>query len=173
MPAQEPACRLFRDTHAWLATAAIAAQSCRRTALFINLIEANREESHDSAFFGPGLPRLAAAAIATQLMIMSPAFAADVDLAPTKQGPVEDMIDITQVCGDKPIKVAYSDGYGATAWQSRFVHQYGRSEWPPSLFRESEAVSPQGKFHIGLRNARRSAAISPGRSSGKKCPAPE
>ena len=65
---------------------------------------------------------LAATAIFAAHIAVSPAAAADgkfgdVDLAPEKSGPVSELIDITQLCGDKPMKVAYSDGYGATAWR--------------------------------------------------------
>tara|TARA_R110000751_G_scaffold259709_3_gene358982 strand:- start:18037 stop:19173 length:1137 start_codon:yes stop_codon:yes gene_type:complete len=69
-----------------------------------------------------GLTGLAVAAIVSQLAWTAPVAAkdgkfADVDLSPTKRGPVSELLDITQFCGDKPIKVAYSDGYGATAWR--------------------------------------------------------
>ncbi|MEX2318907.1 MAG: hypothetical protein WD626_03580, partial [Bauldia sp.] len=36
----------------------------------------------------------------------------NVDLAPDKTGGIEDMEDITKYCGDKPLKVAFSDGWG-------------------------------------------------------------
>jgi ribose transport system substrate-binding protein len=51
----------------------------------------------------------------------SPAFAenafADLDMAPDKRGGIEDMEDISNYCGDKPIKVAYADGWGGNYWR--------------------------------------------------------
>lgn len=65
---------------------------------------------------------LAAAAALAVHLTASPAASqegkfAGVDLAPEKQGPVSELLDITPFCGTKPMKVAYSDGYGATAWR--------------------------------------------------------
>lgn len=39
------------------------------------------------------------------------------DMAPDKIGGIEDMKDITAYCGTKPIKVAYSDGWGGNYWR--------------------------------------------------------
>jgi ribose transport system substrate-binding protein len=41
----------------------------------------------------------------------------DLDLAPDKVGGIEDMEDMSKFCGTKPIKVAYSDGWGANYWR--------------------------------------------------------
>lgn len=41
----------------------------------------------------------------------------DIDLAPDKTGGIDDMEDITKYCGDKPIKVAFSDGWGGNYWR--------------------------------------------------------
>jgi ribose transport system substrate-binding protein len=41
----------------------------------------------------------------------------DVDLAPDKTGGIEDMEDISKYCGDKPLKVAFSDGWGGNYWR--------------------------------------------------------
>lgn len=40
-----------------------------------------------------------------------------VDLAPTKVGTKRDLGDIKPYCGTKPIKVAYSDGFGGNSWK--------------------------------------------------------
>jgi ribose transport system substrate-binding protein len=42
---------------------------------------------------------------------------AGIDLAPNKVGTIEDMKDMKEFCGTKPIKVAYSDGWGANYWR--------------------------------------------------------
>ena len=42
---------------------------------------------------------------------------AGVDLAPTKRGSVSELLDITQFCGTKPMRVAYSDGMGSNTWR--------------------------------------------------------
>jgi ribose transport system substrate-binding protein len=42
---------------------------------------------------------------------------AGLDLAPNKVGGIEDMKDMKEFCGTKPIKVAYSDGWGANYWR--------------------------------------------------------
>jgi ribose transport system substrate-binding protein len=39
------------------------------------------------------------------------------DMAPDKIGGIEDMEDITKYCGTKPIKVAFSDGWGGNYWR--------------------------------------------------------
>jgi ribose transport system substrate-binding protein len=39
------------------------------------------------------------------------------DMAPNKRGGIEDMQDISKYCGTKPIKVAYSDGWGGNYWR--------------------------------------------------------
>lgn len=39
------------------------------------------------------------------------------DMAPDKIGGIEDMKDISAYCGTKPIKVAYSDGWGGNYWR--------------------------------------------------------
>src|SRR5262245_22703365 len=41
----------------------------------------------------------------------------NVDLAPNKTGGIADMEDISKYCGDKPLKVAYSDGWGGNYWR--------------------------------------------------------
>jgi ribose transport system substrate-binding protein len=50
-----------------------------------------------------------------------PAFAensfADLDMAPDKIGGIEDMKDISEYCGTKPLKVAFSDGWGGNYWR--------------------------------------------------------
>jgi ribose transport system substrate-binding protein len=62
-----------------------------------------------------------AGALAFAASIMSSASAAemfkDLDLAPDKVGGIEDMEDMSKFCGTKPIKVAYSDGWGANYWR--------------------------------------------------------
>ena len=62
-----------------------------------------------------------AGAFAWQVAAMAPAAAqnmfSDVDLAPDKTGGIEDMEDISKYCGDKPLKVAYSDGWGGNYWR--------------------------------------------------------
>src|SRR5665213_291858 len=40
-----------------------------------------------------------------------------VDLAPDKKGGIADMQDISKYCGTKPLKVAYSDGWGGNYWR--------------------------------------------------------
>lgn len=40
-----------------------------------------------------------------------------IDLAPLKQGTKKDLGDIKPYCGTKPIKVAYSDGFGGNSWK--------------------------------------------------------
>jgi len=42
---------------------------------------------------------------------------AGIDLAPTKIGEKSELGDIRPYCGSKPIKVAYSDGFGGNAWK--------------------------------------------------------
>lgn len=42
---------------------------------------------------------------------------ASVDLAKDKVGVPGDMLDMAQFCGDKPIKVALADGWGANSWR--------------------------------------------------------
>ena len=39
------------------------------------------------------------------------------DMAPNKKGGIEDMQDIKKFCGTKPLKVAYSDGWGGNYWR--------------------------------------------------------
>lgn len=62
-----------------------------------------------------------AGAFAWQVAAMVPAAAenmfSDVDLAPDKTGGIEDMEDIAKYCGDKPLKVAFSDGWGGNYWR--------------------------------------------------------
>lgn len=41
----------------------------------------------------------------------------NVDLAPDKRGGIQDMEDISKYCGDKPLKVAYADGWGGNYWR--------------------------------------------------------
>jgi ribose transport system substrate-binding protein len=41
----------------------------------------------------------------------------ELDMAPDKRGGIEDMEDITKYCGTKPLKVAYSDGWGGNYWR--------------------------------------------------------
>jgi ribose transport system substrate-binding protein len=63
----------------------------------------------------------AAMALTWQLATTLPAGAqnafSNVDLAPDKTGGIEDMEDISKYCGDKPLKVAYSDGWGGNYWR--------------------------------------------------------
>jgi ribose transport system substrate-binding protein len=40
-----------------------------------------------------------------------------IDLAPDKVGGIEDMMDISEYCGTKPLKVAYADGWGGNYWR--------------------------------------------------------
>jgi len=40
-----------------------------------------------------------------------------VNLAPGKKGGIQDMQDISKYCGAKPLKVAYSDGWGGNYWR--------------------------------------------------------
>lgn len=42
---------------------------------------------------------------------------AGIDMAGDKAGGIEDMQDMSKFCGTKPIKVAYSDGWGANYWR--------------------------------------------------------
>jgi ribose transport system substrate-binding protein len=62
-----------------------------------------------------------AAALAFVAGIASTASAAEmfkgIDLAPDKVGVVGDLQDMSKYCGTKPIKVAYSDGWGANYWR--------------------------------------------------------
>lgn len=66
------------------------------------------------AIAGAGLLAFAAASV-------SPVSAqdkfADLDMAPDKVGGIEDMKDITEYCGEKPIKVAFADGWGGNYWR--------------------------------------------------------
>ena len=39
------------------------------------------------------------------------------DMAPNKQGGIEDMQDISKYCGTKELRVAYSDGWGGNYWR--------------------------------------------------------
>lgn len=39
------------------------------------------------------------------------------DMAPNKKGGIGDMQDISKFCGTKPLKVAYSDGWGGNYWR--------------------------------------------------------
>ncbi len=63
----------------------------------------------------------AVVALAWQVAAATPAGAqnafANLDMAPDKVGGIEDMKDITAYCGTKPIKVAYSDGWGGNYWR--------------------------------------------------------
>ena len=60
-------------------------------------------------------------ALAWQMAMTAPAAAdnafSKVDLAPDKRGGIQDMEDITKYCGTKPLKVAYSDGWGGNYWR--------------------------------------------------------
>jgi ribose transport system substrate-binding protein len=62
-----------------------------------------------------------AVAIASQLATAPPARAENsfskLDLAPAKKGGIQDMQDISKYCGTKPLKVAYSDGWGGNYWR--------------------------------------------------------
>lgn len=64
--------------------------------------------------FGGAVMALAAGAI-------GPAAAenafAKLDMAPDKIGTIQDMQDISKYCGTKPIKVAFSDGWGGNYWR--------------------------------------------------------
>src|SRR5262245_39489678 len=42
---------------------------------------------------------------------------AGLDMAGDKAGGITDMQDMSKFCGTKPIKVAYSDGWGANYWR--------------------------------------------------------
>lgn len=42
---------------------------------------------------------------------------AGLDMAPDKIGGIEDMKDMSQYCGTKPIKVAFADGWGGNYWR--------------------------------------------------------
>jgi ribose transport system substrate-binding protein len=54
--------------------------------------------------------------VATTAAVAQNAFS-NVDLAPDKAGGIEDMEDISKYCGDKPLKVAYADGWGGNYWR--------------------------------------------------------
>src|SRR5581483_2329786 len=62
-----------------------------------------------------------AVAFAWQMAMTAPASAenkfAKVNLAPDKKGGIADMQDISKYCGTKPLKVAYSDGWGGNYWR--------------------------------------------------------
>ena len=62
-----------------------------------------------------------AMALALQMTMTAPASAQNafsgIDLAPDKRGGIEDMEDISKYCGTKPIKVAFSDGWGGNYWR--------------------------------------------------------
>ncbi len=65
---------------------------------------------------------LCASAVALTCQIMTaPASAqnafSNIDLAPNKTGGIADMQDISKYCGTKPLKVAYSDGWGGNYWR--------------------------------------------------------
>jgi ribose transport system substrate-binding protein len=63
----------------------------------------------------------AAVAFAWQISLATPASAANkfskLDMAPNKKGGIEDMQSIKKYCGTKPLKVAYSDGWGGNYWR--------------------------------------------------------
>jgi ribose transport system substrate-binding protein len=63
----------------------------------------------------------AAVAFAWQMPLAAPASAADtfskLDMAPDKRGGIDDMESIEKYCGTKPLKVAYSDGWGGNYWR--------------------------------------------------------
>jgi ribose transport system substrate-binding protein len=63
----------------------------------------------------------AAVAFAGQMSLAAPVSAANkfskLDMAPNKRGSIEDMESIKKYCGTKPLKVAYSDGWGGNYWR--------------------------------------------------------
>ena len=62
-----------------------------------------------------------AVALTSQMVVAAPAAAENsfskVNLAPDKKGGIQDMQDISKYCGTKPLKVAYSDGWGGNYWR--------------------------------------------------------
>ena len=62
-----------------------------------------------------------AVALTSQMVMAAPAGAENsfskVNLAPGKKGGIQDMQDISKYCGTKPLKVAYSDGWGGNYWR--------------------------------------------------------
>lgn len=68
---------------------------------------------------GRTLRRTAAAAALMSLFAGSAMAQAitGVDVAPGKVGTVKELLDISQFCGTKPIKVALSDGWGENGWR--------------------------------------------------------
>ena len=62
-----------------------------------------------------------AVALTSQMVMAAPAGAENsfskINLAPDKKGGVQDMQDISKYCGTKPLKVAYSDGWGGNYWR--------------------------------------------------------
>jgi ribose transport system substrate-binding protein len=63
----------------------------------------------------------AAVAFAWQIPLAAPASAANkfskLNMAPNKKGGIGDMQSIKKYCGTKPLKVAYSDGWGGNYWR--------------------------------------------------------
>ena len=61
------------------------------------------------------------AAFAFHMVAATPAEAqnkfSNLDMAPDKKGGIADMQDISKFCGTKPLKVAYSDGWGGNYWR--------------------------------------------------------
>jgi ribose transport system substrate-binding protein len=55
--------------------------------------------------------------LATSVAALAEDKFANIDVAPTKVGTVEDLKDMKEFCGTKPIKVALSDGWGANGWR--------------------------------------------------------
>lgn len=54
---------------------------------------------------------------ASSALVATVATAAEVDLAADKVGTPAEMQEMAAFCGDKPIKVALADGYGANSWR--------------------------------------------------------
>lgn len=81
-------------------------------------VAATRADSLRSAGRGGILAALGAVLFLGQVPLAAAAGAfANVDLAPTKAGSKKDLVDIKAFCGTKPIKVAYSDGFGGNSWK--------------------------------------------------------
>ena len=63
----------------------------------------------------------ATAVFAWQLSSAAPVLAENkfskLDMAPNKRGSIDDMEGIQKYCGTKPLKVAYSDGWGGNYWR--------------------------------------------------------
>ena len=107
-----------------------------------------------------------AVALTSQMVVPAPAGAENsfskVNLAPDKKGGIQDMQDISKYCGTKPLKVAYSDGWGGNYWRQitraefeneaakcpnitevrYFAPEYFESAWYTTIKNAASSASP-------------------------------